>query len=110
METPDSWQTNYQYDQRREFTSRNSRLPDKLIFKIIRGGNLLLELQATAKLIFKIIRGGNLLLETPDYRQIFNMIKGEPGVGGGLSTYFLPFICDVKAASSILATLTSLEQ
>ena len=68
-----------------------------------------MELQATAKLIFKIIRGGSLLLETPDYRQIFNMIKGEPGVGG-LSTYFLPFICDVKAASSILATLTSLEQ
>ena len=48
------------------------------------------------------------------------MIKGRAGVGGindlihwsegDLSTCFLPFMCDVKAASSILATLTSLEQ
>ena len=48
------------------------------------------------------------------------MIKGGAGVGGvndlincsegDLSTCFLPFVCDVKAASSILATLTSLEQ
>ena len=48
------------------------------------------------------------------------MIKGEANVGGindlihgskgDFSTCFLPFMCDVKAASSILATLTSLEQ
>ena len=47
------------------------------------------------------------------------MIKGRAGVGGindlihwsegDLSTCFLPFIYDIKAASSILATLTSLE-
>ena len=51
---------------------------------------------------------------------IFNMIKGRAGVGGindlihwsegDLSTCFLPFMCDVKAGSSILATLTSLKQ
>ena len=45
------------------------------------------------------------------------MIKGGASVAGindlikwsegDLSTYFLPFMCDVKAASSILATLTS---
>ena len=48
------------------------------------------------------------------------MIKGGVGAGsindliqwleGDLSMYFLPFMCDVKAASSIMATLTSLEQ
>ena len=48
------------------------------------------------------------------------MIKGGAGVGGindlihwsegDLSTCFLPFMCDVKAGSSILATLTSLKQ
>ena len=43
------------------------------------------------------------------------MIKGGAGVGyindseGDLSACFLPFMCDVKSASSILATLTSLE-
>ena len=51
---------------------------------------------------------------------IFNMIKGGAGVGGindlthwsegHLSTCFLPFMCDSKAASSILATSVSLEQ
>ena len=49
------------------------------------------------------------------------MVKGVlPGVGGindlihwsegDLSTCFLPFMCDVNATSSILVTLTSLEQ
>ena len=48
------------------------------------------------------------------------MIKGGAGVGGindlthwsegDLSTRFLPFMCDSKAAYSILATLISLEQ
>ena len=48
------------------------------------------------------------------------LIKGVAGVGGfnylihwsegDLSTCFLPFMYDVKAASSILATLTSLKQ
>ena len=48
------------------------------------------------------------------------MIKGEAGVGGindlicwsqgDFSTWFLPFMCDVKAASSIMKTLTSLQQ
>ena len=48
------------------------------------------------------------------------MIKGGAGVGGtnglirssegDLYTCFLPFMRDIKAASSILATLTSLEQ
>ena len=48
------------------------------------------------------------------------MIKGGAGVGGindlihwlegDLYTCFLPFMYDVKAASSILATLTFLEQ
>ena len=48
------------------------------------------------------------------------MIKGGAGVGGindlihwseeYISTCFLPFMCYVKAASSILVTLTSLEQ
>ena len=48
------------------------------------------------------------------------MIKGGAGVvgindlihwsEGDLSTCFLPFICYVKPASSMLATLTSLEQ
>ena len=56
--------------------------------------------------------------QTPD-KLIFKMIKGEAGVGGindlihwsgDLSTCFLPFVCAVKAASSILAKLTSLEQ
>ena len=47
------------------------------------------------------------------------MIKGGAGVGGindlihwlegDLSKCLLPFMCDVKAASSILSTLTSLE-
>ena len=51
---------------------------------------------------------------------IFNMIKGGAGAGdiidlihwleGDLSICFLLFICDVKVVSSILATLTSLEQ
>ena len=65
-------------------------------------------------------RQTNLLSETPGSRQIFNMIKRGAGVGGineliklsegDLSTCFLPFMCDVKAANSILAILTSLEQ
>ena len=48
------------------------------------------------------------------------MIKGGADVGGindlihcsegDLSTCFSPFMCDVKSASSILATLRSLEQ
>ena len=48
------------------------------------------------------------------------MIKGGTGVGGinvlvhwsegDLSICILPFMCDLKAASSILATLTSSEQ
>ena len=48
------------------------------------------------------------------------MIKGGAGVGGinglihwsegDLSMCFSPFMCDVKASSSILATLTSSEQ
>ena len=48
------------------------------------------------------------------------MIKGREGVGGindliywlegDLFTCFLPFMCNVKAASLILVTLTSLEQ
>ena len=48
------------------------------------------------------------------------MIKGGAGVGGindliywsegDLSTCFLSFMCDVEAASSILATLRSSEQ
>ena len=48
------------------------------------------------------------------------MIKGGAGVSGinylihwsegDLSTCFLPFMCDVKAASLILATLTLLKQ
>ena len=65
-----------------------------------------------------MIRAGNLLLETPD-KLIFNMIKGRAGVGdindlihwseGDPSICFLPSMSDVKAASSILATLTSSE-
>ena len=43
--------------------------PDKLIFSMIRGGNLLLETPDTDKLIFKMIRGVNLLSETPESRQ-----------------------------------------
>ena len=48
------------------------------------------------------------------------MIKGGAGAGGindlihgsegDHSTCFLPFMCDVKAASSVLPTLTSLEK
>ena len=48
------------------------------------------------------------------------MFKGGTGIGGisdliqwsegDLSTCFLPLMCDVKAVSFILATLTSLEQ
>ena len=68
-----------------------------------------------------MIQGENLLFEIPDSRQtdFQNDQRGE-GVGGindsirwlegDLSTYFLPFMYDVKAASSILATLLSLEQ
>ena len=58
-------------------------------------------------------------LKAPD-KLIFIMIKGEPRVGGvtdliqwsegDLSTCFLPFMCDVKAGYSILATQTFLEQ
>ena len=58
-------------------------------------------------------------LKAPD-KLIFIMIKGEPRVGevndlihrseGDLSTCFLPFMCDVKAGSSILATRAFLEQ
>ena len=77
--------------------------------------------QIPDKLIFNMIRVGDLLLETkvPD-KLIFNMIKGGAGVGsindliscseGGLTTCFLPFIRGIKAAFSILGTLTSLEQ
>ena len=68
-----------------------------------------------------MIRGDNLLLETPDSRNKFSIwSKGEQvsvalmiyknWSKGDLSTCFLPFMCDVKAASSILATLISLEQ
>ena len=48
------------------------------------------------------------------------MIKWEARLGGNnelihwsegdLSAYFLPFMYDIKTATSILATLTSLEQ
>ena len=58
-------------------------------------------------------------LQTPD-KLIFNMIQGRAGAGGisdlihwserDLSMCFLPFMCDSKAASTILAILTSLEQ
>ena len=58
-------------------------------------------------------------LQTPD-KLIFNMIKGNTGVDGikdlihwsegDLSMCPLSFMCDVKAASSIKATQTSLEQ
>ena len=58
-------------------------------------------------------------LKTPD-KLIFNMIKGGAGVGGiidlvqwsegDLSTRFLPFMCDVKAAYTILTTLIPLEE
>ena len=77
--------------------------------------------------MFKIIRGGNLILETLDSRQTsFQYDQGGRGEGGGAgiggindlihssegdhSMHFLPFMHDVKAASSIVATLTSLEQ
>ena len=53
-------------------------------------------------------------LKTPD-KLIFNMIKGGAGAGnnndlihwseGNLFTCFLPFMYDVKAASSVLAFL-----
>ena len=58
-------------------------------------------------------------LQTQD-KLIFNMINGGAVVGGindlihwskgDLSTHFLPLMCDVNVASSILTTLTSLEQ
>ena len=58
-------------------------------------------------------------LQTLD-KLIFKMFKGGTGIGGisdliqwsegDLSTCFLPLMCDVKAVSFILATLTSLEQ
>ena len=69
-----------------------------------------------------MIRGGNLLLETPDSRQTSFLYdqRWRAGVGrindlihsseGDISTCFLPLMFDVKAASSILATLTSLKQ
>ena len=47
------------------------------------------------------------------------MVRGGAGVGGiddlipwsgDLSTCFVAFVCDVKAVSSILTTLTSLQQ
>ena len=77
--------------------------------------------QTPGKLIFKMIRVGNYYwkLKTPD-KLIFNMIKGGAGVGGiidlvqwsegDLSTRFLPFMCDVKAAYTILTTLIPLEE
>ena len=73
--------------------------------------------QIPDKLIFNMIRVGDLLLETkvPD-KLIFNMIKGGAGVGSindliqWLEGHFLLFICDVKEASSILATPTPLGQ
>ena len=43
-------------------------IPYKIIFNMIRGGNLLLEIP-DFRLIFKMIRRGNILLETPDSRQ-----------------------------------------
>ena len=58
-------------------------------------------------------------LQTPD-KLILNIIKGGAGAGGindlinwsegDLSMCFSSFMCDVKASSSILATLTSLGQ
>ena len=70
-----------------------------------------------SKLIFKMITGGNLLLETPNS---FDMIKGGAGVGGindvmhwsqeDLYTCFLHFMYDNKATSSILVKRTSLNQ
>ena len=58
-------------------------------------------------------------LQTPD-KLIFNMIKGGASVRGindlihwsegDLFMVFLPFMCDVKAASSILTTQTPLVQ
>ena len=79
------------------------------------------KLDAPAKLIFKMIRVDNLLLETPDSRrtnfQYNQRAAGVCGINdsihlseGDLSKCFLPFTYDVKAAFSILATLTSLEQ
>lgn len=57
--------------------------------------------------------------ETPDSRRT-NLIKGEAGVDDindlihwsdrDLSPHFLPFMCEIKAASSIMGTLTSLQQ
>ena len=73
------------------------------------------KLQTPEKLIFKMIRGDNLLLENPNPKNFFNMIEGGAGVGGindlihcsegNLSTCFLPLMCDVKAASSILTII-----
>ena len=89
---------------------------------MIRGGKLLLETPDSRQTSFQNDQRGNLILGTPpdSTKTNFNMIKGGAGVGGvndlihcsegDLSTCFLPFVCDVKAASFILATLTSLEQ
>ena len=84
---------------------------------MIQGGNLLFEIPDSKQLIFNMIKWGKLV--TPD-ELIFVMIKGEAGVDGindlihwshrDLFTHFLPFMCEIKAASSILATLTSFQQ
>ena len=68
-----------------------------------------------------MIRGVKLLLETPGSRQT-NFQYDQKGVDAGgtnglihpsegdISACFIPFMGDVKTASSILVTLTSLEQ
>ena len=77
--------------------------------------------QTSDKLIFKMIRRANLPLVTRDFTQTYFQYDQRGNrcqwfndlihwSEGDLSTCFLPFMCDVKAASSILATLTSLEQ
>ena len=87
---------------------------------MIKGGNFYWKLQTPNK--FSKWSEGVIYyfkLQTPE-KLILNMTMRGVGVGGlnnlihwsekDLSTWFLPLICDVKASSSILATLTSLEQ
>ena len=63
-----------------------------------------------------MIRGGNLLLQTPQSRQTNFQWGAEVSGINDLICHkiflcaFLPLMCDIRAASSILTTLTSLEQ
>ena len=68
--TPDFGQTNFKYDQRGHSTIGNSRLQRNYFPVSVEEEIYYWKLQTPDKLIFNMIRGANLLLETPNSKEI----------------------------------------